>query len=94
MTWNPNISEAPLGKNVTVTRTFNVKGVQEKREFTERVKELVWLAHNGAVFVSYWVEPTNTYGGHWCGLSSKETPLAWHPYIRPEYPSFLEEVAA
>jgi hypothetical protein len=44
----------------------------------------IWLAVQNFQVVgpSYWVESRQA----WAGLGSKEEPIAWYPYFKPEHP--------
>lgn len=49
----------------------------------------IWAACvNGAVVKTYYLPPLgrNRPVGRWCFLHSKETPLAWMPYVIPKHP--------
>lgn len=92
MTWNHDMSTAPLGKEVTVTRI--VKG--EERQFREHHIAPVWLATaDGKVHRSYWIPAMKTSKGRWAGFAEGEQPIAWQHFIVPVHPGLAsEEVAA
>ena len=95
MAWNKNISEAPKGKTITVTKIVTVSEgegdektkVKRSKEFEEHQKETVWLwTKCGKQTMSYWIPESDTSsgGGRWSGLAKGEEPLAWHGFHRPE----------
>ena len=84
MTWNHDITAAPRGKTVTVTRT--VKG--EDRQFEESQVSEVWLATKcGRVIRSYWLGQTKFSPARWAGLATTGQPIAWQDYVVPVHPN-------
>jgi len=93
MTWNHDITFAPLGKEITVQRM--IKG--EIREVREYHVAPVWLATaDGKVHRSYWIPASGTSKGRWSGFSvDSPAPIAWQHFIVPVHPfSEAGEVAA
>lgn len=90
MTWNTDISAAPRGRFVERIIMTTTRGEQKSMDF---VPDHVWLAMKGGqVLRSFWVPPTaKETTGRWHGCSAKETPIAWQPFVKPEFPSELEE---
>ena len=59
-----------------------------------RTGEQLWLAHptDGKVYLTKFVQPTKlTPSGWWNGWKSKVEPIAWQPFVRPNYPSQIPE---
>lgn len=93
MTWSFDMSTAPLGKEVTVTRQATVDGKKQDRQFREHHIAPVWLATaDGKVHRSYWLPATKTSGGRWAGFNegSKE-PIAWQDFVVPAHPGLVSE---
>lgn len=88
MTWNHDMSTAPLGHLVTTTKTVNGK----ERQSSEYHVAPVWLAlHDGKVCRSYWIPETERAAGRWSGLSDKSpSPIAWQHFVVPEHPGIAE----
>lgn len=84
MTWNLDMTTAPLGKLVTVTRT--VKG--EPKNYDEYHVAPIWIATSkGGVQRSYWVPATKTSEGRWAGFSAgSDEPVAWQEFVVPTHP--------
>ncbi len=84
MTWNHDITAAPRGKTVTVTRT--VKG--EDRQFEEHHIAPLWIAtKDGKVHRSYWIPAMKNTDGRWSGFSAgSDEPIAWQEYVVPVHP--------
>lgn len=96
MTWNHDMSTAPLGTEVTVTRQVTVDGKKQDRQFREHHIAPVWLATaDGKVHRSYWIPAMKTSKGRWAGFAEGEQPIAWQDFIVPAHPGLVsEEVAA
>lgn len=94
--WNHDMSSAPLGKDVTVTRQVTIDGKTQDRQFREHHVAPVWLAAaDGKVHRSYWIPEMKTSKGRWSGFAEGEQPIAWQHFIVPEHPGIhSEEVAA
>jgi len=84
MTWNFDINAAPRGQTITSTRKVG----KNTNEITDFVPDHVWLATKcGKVIHSRWIPQSGKTPGRWSGLATTgEQPLAWQPYIVPEYP--------
>jgi hypothetical protein len=49
----------------------------------------LWVAcKSGEVIRTRWLPPSGKHRpiGHWHSLGTKETPLAWTPFIKPKHP--------
>ena len=79
MEWNFDMDAAPRGR---IIKTVKRIGKHDK-EVPKFVKDLVLLACDGSVVLSYWIPDQS----RWCMLSTKNEPIAWMPY--PEYPEAL-----
>ncbi|MBB3521084.1 hypothetical protein [Rhizobium sp. BK456] len=87
MTWNHDISAAPRGQQVTVTRKVRTAEGSVDRDFTEHHVAPVWLARaDGKVVRSYWVPATKQSTGRWAGFAENEQPVAWQVFVTPEHP--------
>jgi hypothetical protein len=85
--WNPDISAAPRGTEFTKT----VKTAKGEHEVTQFVPDQVWLAlAGGEVIKSYWVPATEKYAGRWHACGTTQVPVAWQPFVEPEFPAELE----
>lgn len=94
MTWNFDISQAPLGKIVTKTVAAgrDADGNPKTKLVEERVPDFIWAASNcGKVLKSYWLPATKHHNGFWEGFPSNPKygsgPVAWQPFVVPEHPS-------
>jgi hypothetical protein len=82
-TFSPDLTTAPRGKTVTVTRTIGGK----QREFEEFRSEYILAVHpDGMVSQSYWIPPRYTQSGkllegnRWSGFNVGSEPIAWAPW--------------
>ncbi|MBM7044107.1 hypothetical protein [Rhizobium lusitanum] len=85
MIWSHDLTAAPLGTQVSVTRT--VKGVE--KQIIEHHVAPVWLATaDGKVHRSYWIPETKTSEGRWAGFTvGSNEPIAWQLYVVPTHPN-------
>jgi hypothetical protein len=97
MTFSPDLTTAPRGKTVTVTRTIGGK----QREFEEFRSEYILAVHpDGMVSQSYWIPPRYTQSGkllegnRWSGFNVGSAPIAWAPWPVFEFPSDAGAFAA
>lgn len=85
MSWNPDISEAPLGRTVQIQRLVKDKNSasgQSLKFVDEFVRDDVILASKcGKVIKSYWIPDEHRFAG----FSQGEAPTAWMPW--PQHPS-------
>jgi len=83
--WNMNISEAPIGREVTKTvLVADKKSASGKsvRDFQEHQKDDVILASKcGKVIKSYWIPAEK----RWAGFQPGEHIVAWMAW--PEHPN-------
>lgn len=86
--WSTDISTAPRGKTVTVTRT--IKG--EQREIEEQRREYILAVQSdNTVVMTCWIPPRYTQSGkllegnRWSGFNLGSEPIAWAPW--PTYES-------
>lgn len=97
MTWNHDMSTAPLGKEVTVTRKVTVDGQKLDKDYIEHHVAPVWLAtSDGKVQRSYWIPALRGAKGRWAGFNEdSKLPIAWQDFIVPAHPGLAsDEVAA
>lgn len=93
MTWNFDISEAPHGKTVQVTRKKRT-GTDASVDMTfittyEHQRDDVILATKcGKVIKAYWIPGE----ARWAGLANGEQPDAWMEW--PAHPAFLTKEGA
>lgn len=77
MTWNSDITQAPIGSYRTVTRTIGKNEVTTE----EHVPALIIAAGNdGVVTISKWLPKE----GRWNMFTKDVPPLAWMPW--PTHP--------
>ncbi|MGV2099022.1 hypothetical protein [Rhizobium sp. 21-4511-3d] len=90
--WNFDMTAAPLGKEVTVTRQVTVDGEKQDRQFKEHHVAPVWLATaDGKVHRSYWIPAMKTSAGRWAGFSeNSDQPIAWMPFEVPAHPDAIK----
>jgi hypothetical protein len=91
------MSQAPLGKEVSVTRQVTVDGQKQDRQFREHHVAPVWLATvDGKVHRSYWIPASKGAGGRWAGFNEKSKEMiAWMHFEVPAHPGTASnEVAA
>ncbi len=82
MAWNFNISKAPKGDFVNVTRSRK----DEEVTFREyRPTKIILATKCGKVIVSHWLNPETPEGGRWNFLAKDEQPIAWMPF--PVHPN-------
>jgi len=95
MNWSQDISTAPRGKMVPVTRTTKdgpKAGEEYRREFILAVQP------DGVVAQSYWIPPRYTQtgklleGNRWSGFNLGADPIAWAPW--PSYEADKLDLAA
>jgi hypothetical protein len=87
MTWSPDMSLAPAGTEISKT----VNTSKGSHTVTEFVPSHVWLAlSGGTVIKSYWIPQTDKYAGRWHGCGTKEVPIAWQLFVKPEFPAELD----
>lgn len=89
MTWSFDMSTAPRGKHVTVTRKVKTADGVVDRSVDEFAPEQVWLASScGKVIKSSWVPANGRHNGYWSGFAQDggTPPIAWHPYVIPAHP--------
>ena len=83
--WNENISEAPVGKEVTVTRLVpdkNSASGRSVKDLQEYQRDDVILASKcGKVIKSYWLPDEK----RWAGFNAGEQPVAWMAW--PKHPN-------
>ncbi len=95
--WNYDMSSAPLGQEVTVTRKVTIDGVKHDKDYREHHIAPLWLAGaDGKVYRSYWIPANNTSAGRWSGFSvGSQLPIAWMAFEVPVHPGVIaHEVAA
>jgi hypothetical protein len=87
MTWRTDISAAMRGTDITKT----VKTAKGEHEVTQFVPDQVWLAlAGGEVIKSYWIPPIQKHLGRWHACGITQTPIAWQPFVKPEFPAELD----
>lgn len=87
MTWNHDISAAPRGHQVTVTRKVRTADGYADRDFTEHHVAPLWLARaDGKVVRSYWIPAMKQSAGRRAGFAEDERPVAWQHFVTPEHP--------
>ena len=89
--WSTDISAAPRGKRVKVSKV--IKGKTHTKVSIER--EPVWLATKcGRVVRSEWIRPRQDgetmTKARWMMLGMDERPLAWRPFFDLEFPSHID----
>lgn len=84
LTFKTDMSQAPKGKTVTVTRKVKTAdGLVDKVSMKHVSQPLLVVGPNGHVVLSHWVEPRYTETGYrlkgdcWAGFSPERPPLAW-----------------
>lgn len=83
MSWNFDINTAPRGKKITSTRHVG----KNTHEITDFVPDVIWAATKcGKVIRTYWIPENGKTPGRWSGLATGESPLAWQPFVTPEFP--------
>lgn len=84
MSWQFDMTAAPLGETVAVTETYQGK----ERTRQEHRHERVWLwTKCGKKLLSKWLPPSKfTPKGRWDGLATTEVPVAWHRFDIPADP--------
>ena len=93
MNWSTDISAAPRGRRVKVSKV--IKGKTHTTVTIER--EPVWLAtKSGQVILAWWLWPEKAGDGmtkaRWCMLGTNEQPLAWRPFVEGEFPRIVTKV--
>lgn len=85
MSWQFDMSTAPLGEMVTITETYQG---DKQRQREEHRHERVWLwTKCGKKLLSKWLPPSKfTPKGRWDGLATTESPVAWHRFDIPADP--------
>lgn len=89
MSWQFDMTAAPLGEMVTVTETYQGRdGDPKERQREEHRHERVWLwTKCGKKLLSKWLPPSKfTPKGRWDGLATTEIPVAWHRFDIPADP--------
>lgn len=94
-----DITTAPRGKTITVTRKVKTANGLVDRQFEEFRREDILAVHkSGNVDRSYWIPPKYTAsgaildGGRWSGFNLGENPIAWAPW--PVYEAAQTEAVA
>lgn len=83
--WNFDITQAPKGEFVSVTRI--VKGKEVVSRDYRHVK-IIAATKCGKVLTTYWLPQDGQDGGRWNFHAKGEQPIAWMPY--PKHPTALE----
>lgn len=99
--WNFDISAAPRGKTVTVTRKVKTAEGIVDRSVEETRREYILAVHDdGTVVQSYWIPPRHAQSGalldgnRWSGFNVGKEPIAWAPWPVFEIHANPEEVGA
>lgn len=92
--WNDDMSTAPLGKEVTVTRQVTVDGKKQDRKFREHHVAPVWLAtSDGKVQRSYLIPTLKGVPGRWAGFNEGSAlPIAWQEFVTPKHPNAVSDL--
>ena len=95
MSWNRDITQAPLGKTAPVERlTKAADGNVKMTAIDTFAPDWLWLATDcGKVLKSHWIPGDDKRKGRWLNLATGEQPVAWQPYVIPAHPDTLTDEA-